>query len=157
MKLEFWMIGKTAFSYLEEGMAIYEKRMKRYVPVQTKILPDIKNAKKLSPLELKRKEGALILSKLNPDDSLILLDERGKVYDSIGFAKFMEQQLQSSRKRLIFQIGGAYGFSEEVYQRANFKIALSKMTFSHQMVRLFFLEQLYRGMTIIRGEPYHNS
>jgi 23S rRNA (pseudouridine1915-N3)-methyltransferase len=157
MKLEFWMIGKTAFSYLEEGMAIYEKRLKRYIPVETRILPDIKNAKNLSPIELKRKEGELILSKINSDDCLILLDERGKVYDSVGFARFLEQQLQSSRKRLVFQIGGAYGFSEAVYQRANYKIALSKMTFSHQMVRLFFLEQLYRGMTILRGEPYHNQ
>lgn len=157
MKVEFWMIGKTAFPYLKEGMAIYEKRLKRYLPLKLSILPDIKNAKNLSPIELKRKEGALILSKLNPEDCLILLDERGKEFDSVGFSRFLEQRLQSSHKRLIFQIGGAYGFSEEVYQRANFKISLSKMTYSHQMVRLFFIEQLYRGMTIMRGEPYHNQ
>jgi len=157
MKVEFWMIGKTAFAYLKEGMAVYEKRLQRYLPVKLEVIPDIKNAKNLSAGVLKNKEGELILKKLKSDDLLILLDERGKVLGSVAFANFLEQQFQSSKKRIIFQIGGAYGFSEAVYQRANFKISLSKMTFSHQMIRLFFLEQLYRGMTILRGEPYHNE
>ena len=118
MKVECWMIGKTAFPYLNDGMSIYEQRLKRYLPFRVEILPDIKNAKNLSSEVLK---------------------------------------LQSSKKRLIFQIGGAYGFSEEIYKRADLKISLSKMTFSHQMIRLFFLEQLYRAMTILKGEPYHNE
>ena len=157
MKFEFWMLGKTSFPYLLEGIQLYQKRLKHYISLELVVLPDIKKAKNLSPSELKRKEGALILQKLKPEDLLVLLDEKGKQYDSEGFASFLEQQLQSSRKRMIFQVGGAYGFSEAVYQRANSKIALSKMTFSHQMIRLFFMEQLYRGMTILRREPYHNS
>ncbi len=157
MKVEFWMIGKTAFSYLNDGMAIYEKRLKRYVPINLEIIPDIKNAKNLPSETLKKKEGALILKRLRDNDLLILLDERGKEFNSIAFSTFIEKQLNSSKKRIIFQIGGAYGFSDEVYKRANAKISLSKMTFSHQMIRVFFLEQLYRAMTILKGEPYHNK
>ena len=157
MKVELWMIGKTAFAYLDEGMAIYEKRLKRYLPLNVEVIADVKNAKSLSPVELKKKEGALILKKLKDDDLLILLDENGKSFGSVQFANYLEQQLQSSKKRLVFQIGGAFGFSEEIYKRANAKISLSKMTFSHQMIRLFFIEQLYRGMTILKGEPYHNK
>lgn len=157
MKIACWMIGKTAFSYIDEGVAIYEKRLKRYIPLAMEILPDIKHAKNLNPEELKKKEGQLILKKLKQDDLLVLLDENGKMYSSIAFSKFIEAQLQSSKKRIIFQIGGAYGFSEAVYQRANFKISLSKMTFSHQMIRLFFVEQFYRALTILKGEPYHNQ
>ncbi len=157
MKVEFWMIGKTAFSYLDEGITIYEKRLKRYLPFNLFILPDIKNAKNLSVAELKKKEGDLILKKLKSDDLLILLDEKGKEMNSVDFSKFIEKQLRSSKKRLIFQLGGAYGFSPEVYKRADIKISLSKMTFSHQMIRVFFLEQLYRAMTILKGEPYHNQ
>ena len=156
MKVELWMIGKTAFSYLDEGMAIYEKRLRHYLPFSIELIPDIKAAKNLSPDELKKKEGLLILKKLRSDDFLILLDEGGKAFTSVAFSGFMENHLSLSKKRLIFQIGGAYGFSEEIYKRANTKIALSKMTFSHQMIRLFFLEQLYRAMTILKGEPYHN-
>jgi 23S rRNA (pseudouridine1915-N3)-methyltransferase len=157
MKVELWMIGKTAFSYLEDGMAIYEKRLKHYLPLSLEVVPDIKNAKNLSPQELKEKEGAIILKKLKNDDLLIILDEKGKEYSSISFSTFIEKQLSAPKKRLIFLIGGAYGFSSEIYQRANMKISLSKMTFSHQMIRLFFLEQLYRAMTILKGEPYHNK
>lgn len=156
MKVECWMIGKTAFPYLMEGMGIYEKRLKRYLPFQLEILTDIKNAKNMAPDDLKKKEGALLMKKLKSDDLLILLDEKGKAFSSVAFSKFVEQQLQSSKKRIIFQIGGAYGFSEEIHKRADLKISLSKMTFSHQMIRLFFLEQLYRAMTIAKGEPYHN-
>ena len=156
MKTELWLIGKTSFPYLNEGMGIYQKRLKHYLSFHLHIIPDIKNRKNLKEEQIKQKEGNEILKKLNPSDCLILLDENGKNYDSVAFSKFLDQKFQHSHKRLIFQIGGAYGFSDAVYQRANAKISLSKMTFSHQMVRLIFLEQLYRGMTILRGEPYHH-
>jgi len=157
MKVECWLTGKTGFSYLDEGMAVYEKRLGHYLPFQSLVLPEVKNAGNLPPVQLKQKEGEVVLSKLRPDDFLVLLDEQGKQFTSVEFSVFMEQKLQLGQKRLIFLVGGAWGFSEEVYQRANFKLSLSKMTFSHQMVRLFFLEQLYRAMTILRGEGYHNG
>lgn len=156
MKTELWLIGKTSFDYLQDGMGIYQKRLKHYLPFKTLIIPDIKNRKKLTAEQIKQKEGDEIFKKLKKEDCLILLDENGKHYDSVAFAKFLERQLQHSHKRIIFQIGGAYGFSKAVYARANAKISLSKMTFSHQMVRLIFLEQLYRGMTILKHEPYHH-
>ena len=157
MKIEFWLTGKTAFSYLEEGMRLYEKRLERYLSFQTVVLPEVKNANKLPPEQLKKKEGELVLKKLNPDDWLILLDERGRLFTSVGFAQFMEQKLLLGKRRLVFLLGGAWGFSGAVYERANEKISLSKMTFSHQMIRVFFLEQLFRAMTILRNEPYHNE
>lgn len=150
------MIGKTQDAYLREGIAIYQKRLGHYLPFTMDILPDIKRAGQLSPAQLKQREGELILQRLRPDDGLILLDESGAQFTSVKFAAYLDQQLQAPYRRLIFQIGGAYGFSPEVYQRANGKLSLSKMTFSHQMIRLFFLEQLYRAMTILRNEPYHN-
>lgn len=157
MKIDLLVIGKTSFSYLAEGIEIYQKRLKHYIPFTLTILPDIKNARKMNSTELKRKEGELILKKLGPTDQLYLLDERGKSYDSIKFSQFLERQMHSSHKRIVFVIGGAFGFSDAVYQRANGKISLSAMTFSHQMIRLFFVEQIYRAMTIMRGEPYHNE
>lgn len=157
MKTTFAYIGKTNETYLETGMAIFEKRLRHYLSFETLLLPDVKEAGKLSSEQLKIREGELILSKLKPDDGLILLDERGKQYSSIQFAQQMDQWFQMPYRRLIFQVGGAFGFSDAVYERANHKLALSSMTFSHQMVRLFFLEQLYRSMTILRNEPYHNE
>jgi 23S rRNA (pseudouridine1915-N3)-methyltransferase len=157
MKVELWVIGKTNFDYLKEGIKIYENRLNHYLSFELKIIPDLKNSKNFSTDQIKQKEGGLILPKLQKNDFLILLDEKGKEFSSIAFAQYMDRQLQSSRKKIIFLIGGAYGFSKEVYERANGKIALSIMTFSHQMIRLFFLEQLYRSMTIIKGEPYHNQ
>ncbi len=157
MKVEFWVVGKTQFKYLEEGMNIYEKRLRKYVPFQTVVLPDIKNAKNLTPDLLKNKEGEIILSKLEKNDLLILLDEKGKTFTSEKFALWMEKQLQHSARKVVFLIGGAYGFSEEIYERAQQKVALSAMTFSHQMVRLFFIEQFYRALTILKNEPYHHS
>ncbi|MCH2081354.1 MAG: 23S rRNA (pseudouridine(1915)-N(3))-methyltransferase RlmH [Saprospiraceae bacterium] len=156
MRVEFWMIGKTNEAYLKEGMEIYQKRLVRYLPFHAVIYPDIKNAGKLSSQQLKQKEGEFILSKLKSDDFLILLDEKGKQFTSEEFAQYVDHKHQLSYKRIIFQIGGAFGFSDAMYQRANAKLGLSKMTFSHQMIRLFFLEQLYRAMTILRNEPYHN-
>jgi 23S rRNA (pseudouridine1915-N3)-methyltransferase len=157
MKLEFWVIGKTAFDYLEEGIALYEKRLRNYVPFQFTVFPDIKNAKNMPSELLKSKEGELILNKLNSDDFLMLLDERGKQYSSVEFSTWIEQKLGSSHKRVVFLVGGAFGFSPDVYARANAQCSLSRMTFSHQMIRLFFIEQVYRAMTILKGEPYHNE
>ncbi len=157
MKTEFWYIGKTAFPYLEKGIKIYEKRLERYLPFQSVLIPDVKNGKKLPSEKLKIKEGESVLKKLNQSDFLILLDERGKQLSSVQFAKFMENKLQLGNRKLIFLVGGAYGFSDAIYRRADQQLSLSKMTFSHQMIRLFFLEQLFRAMSILKGEPYHNE
>jgi 23S rRNA (pseudouridine1915-N3)-methyltransferase len=157
MKVELWAIGKTNERYLEEGMALYEKRLKHYLPFQWMVVPDIKGAGSLSAQQVKTKEGESILSKLKDDDLLILLDERGRSFSSEGFATYLDKKLQQSQRRLIFLIGGAYGFSDALYERAKDQLSLSSMTFSHQMVRLFFMEQLYRAMTILRNEPYHNA
>lgn len=156
MKIELWVVGKTAFKYLEEGISVYEKRLKHYVHFDLVVLPDIKNPP-LSTEALKTKEGELILAKLTKDDYLILLDEKGKQMTSMDFSSFIEQQQVNAVKRIVFQIGGAFGFSDAVYTRANRELSLSKMTFSHQMIRLFFVEQLYRAFTIIKGEKYHNE
>ena len=156
MKIELWVIGKTDFDYLKQGIVLYEKRLKHYVPFEIVVLNDVKNPP-LSIEALKMKEGELILSKIQKDDFLILLDENGTQWRSVDFANFIEKKQGDSVKRLVFQIGGAYGFSEAVYQRANLKMSLSKMTFSHQMIRLFFVEQLYRAFTIVKGEKYHNE
>ena len=157
MKVEFWVVGKTQFKYLQEGMEIYEKRLRKYVPFQTVILPDIKNAKNMTPQLLKSKEGEIILSKLEKNDLLILLDEKGKTFTSEKFAFWVEKQLQHSARKVIFLIGGAYGFSDEVYKRSQQKVALSAMTFSHQIIRAIFAEQLYRGFAILNNEPYHHE
>lgn len=157
MKLEFWTIGNTSFDYIKTGCAIYEKRLKHFLPFESYTLPDIKNAKSLSEEQLKEKEGQALLKKIEQGDFLILLDERGKQYSSVQFAEKLEGLLQMSYKRIIFLVGGAYGFSDAVYERANSKWSLSKLTFSHQMVRVFVIEQLYRGMSILRGLPYHHE
>lgn len=156
MKIEFWTIGKTNEAYLKEGMAIFQKRIQRYLKLETILITDVKNAKNLSPKLVKQKEGEKILAKLKAGEFLILLDEKGKTFTSVQFAKFIEKQLFQSHHKIVFLIGGAYGFSEAVYQRANQKLSLSDMTFSHQMIRVFFLEQFYRAMTILKNEPYHN-
>lgn len=157
MKVIVYTVGKTSEAYLREGIGIYEKRLRHYLPVSFEVIPDVKNAGKLSPEQLKAREGEAILGRLRNDDGLILLDERGKQFGSVAFAGWLDQQLQRPYKRLVFVVGGAFGFADEVYARANGKLSLSPMTFSHQMIRLFFAEQLYRGMTILRGEKYHNE
>jgi len=157
MKIEFCYIGKTKERYLVDGIALYEKRMKHYNPFAMVCLPDIKNAGKMSRKDLKVKEGEEMLKRLSKDDYLILLDEKGKSFTSVRFSKQIERLLQMPYKRIVFQVGGAFGFPEAVYKRANEQMALSEMTFSHQMIRLFFVEQLYRGFSIIRGEKYHNE
>lgn len=157
MKIELWAIGKTNEKYLEEGINLYLKRLKHYLNFEFVIIPDVKQAGNLNPNQLKVKEGEVIITKLKNEDFLILLDERGDSFTSEAFATFLEQKMQLSYKKIVFLVGGAFGFSETLYERANGKLSLSKMTFSHQMVRLFFVEQLYRAMTILRNEPYHNS
>lgn len=157
MKIKFIVIGKTDQSYLKEGIDIFVKRVSHYVPFEYQIIPDIKNTRKLSQDQQKQKEGELILAQIKPGDELILLDEKGKDLRSTEFARFLEKKMLSGLKNLVFAVGGPYGFSSDVYQAASGKVSLSKMTFSHQMVRLVFSEQLYRAFTILKGEPYHHE
>ena len=156
MNIKLIAIGKTDNKQLQELIEVYQKRLGFYVKFEFEIIPDIKNAKNLSEDLQKEKEGKLILDKLQTSDHLILLDEKGKEYDSVAFSQVLQKHMNSGIKQLIFVIGGPYGFSQGMYQRSNGKIALSKMTFSHQMIRLFFVEQLYRGFTILKNEPYHH-
>jgi 23S rRNA (pseudouridine1915-N3)-methyltransferase len=155
MKIELRTVGKTNETYLKEGIALYEKRLKHYMNYDSVVLPDVK--KKLNSDALKNAEAEMILTALEREDYLVLLDENGKTYTSVEFSTFLGRQMNTSIKKIVFQVGGAYGFSEAVYQRAQHSISLSKMTFSHQMVRLFFVEQLYRAFTILRNEKYHNE
>ena len=157
MKVKFICIGKTGKEFLIQGEQEYLNRLKHYVPVERIELPDLKNAKKLTEEQIKVAEGKEILSKVGTAEQLILLDENGSMHTSVQFADFIQQRFNTGGKSLVFVVGGAYGFSDELYARANAKISLSKMTFSHQMVRMIFFEQLYRAMTIIRGEPYHHN
>ena len=157
MQITLIAVGKTDRTELEELIAIYEKRLKHYVKFEFRIIPDIKNSKNLSEAQQKEKEGELILAQLQPTDALILLDENGKQYTSMDFAQFLQKKMNSGIKNLVLAVGGPYGFSDAVYNSCSGKISLSKMTFSHQMVRLFLIEQLYRGFTILRNEPYHHQ
>ena len=157
MQITLLAIGKTDDKRLSQLIEVYKKRLNHYVKFNFEIIPDLKKAKNLSESQQKNKEGELILDKTQNSDTLILLDEVGKQMDSIAFSKYLQKHMNSGLKHLIFIIGGPYGFSDAVYQRANGTLSLSKMTFSHQMVRLFFTEQLYRGFTILRNEPYHHQ
>ena len=157
MKIVLLAIGKTKEQYLIEGISQYQKRLNHYTQFELLEIPNIKNANNLSDFELLRKEGELIFQQLQPSDHLVLLDDKGKDFTSSKFAEKLQGWMLSSKKRLVFVVGGAYGFSEQVYQRGNEKLSLSKMTFSHQMVRLFFVEQIYRGYTILNNEPYHHE
>ena len=157
MKIKLIVVGKTNAKYLLVGEREYEKRLSHYIKFEEIIISDVKQAGKLSENELKKKEGQLILAKLENSDHVILLDDKGRSYSSIELANLLQQKMNSGLKSLVFVVGGAYGFSDEVYQRAGLKLSLSKMTFSHQMVRLIFKEQLYRGFSILRGEKYHHE
>jgi len=157
MNIKLIAIGKTDNKNLQALMDEYQKRLSFYIKFDLEIIPDIKNAKNLSEAQQKDKEGELILNKLAPTDFLILLDENGKSYGSVEFANELQKKMNAGIKTLVYVIGGPYGFSETVYQKAQQKISLSKMTSSHQMVRLFFIEQVYRGFTILRNEPYHHQ
>lgn len=157
MNIKLLAIGKTDNKSLQNLIDDYSKRLSFYIKFDIEIIADIKNVKNLSESQQKQKEGELILSKLLPMDQLILLDENGKTFSSIAFSDELQKKMNSGAKTLFFVIGGPYGFSDEVYKKANGKISLSLMTFSHQMVRLFFIEQLYRGFTILKNEPYHHQ
>ncbi|MCK0124246.1 23S rRNA (pseudouridine(1915)-N(3))-methyltransferase RlmH [Gelidibacter sp. F2691] len=156
MTIKLLAIGKTDNKELQALIEDYQKRLGFYIKFDFEIIPDLKKVKNLSEEQQKQKEGELILAKLNPTDVLILLDENGKQYDSVGFSEYLQKHMNSGVKQVVFVIGGPYGFSEEVYNKANGKISLSKMTFSHQMIRLFMIEQLYRAFTILKNEPYHH-
>ena len=157
MKITLLLVGKTAFPYINEGIALYEKRLGHYINYARVEIPELKNVSSLSTEQIKTKEGELILKNVRPGDDLILLDERGKQYSSVELAKVLQDKISYIGKDITFVIGGAYGFSQAVYDRADSKISLSKMTFSHQMVRAIFAEQIYRAFTIMRGEPYHHE
>ena len=157
MTIKLLTIGKTDNSSLITLINDYQKRLNFYVKFYLEIIPDIKKNKFLSVEQQKQKEGDLILGSISTSDVLVLLDENGKQMDSVGFSNYLQKHMNSGIKQLVFVIGGPYGFSEAVYKQAQGKLSLSKMTFSHQMVRLFFIEQLYRGFTILRNEPYHHK
>lgn len=157
MNIKLIAIGKTDNKNLQSLIDEYQKRLSFYIKFDLEIIPDIKNVKNLSESQQKEKEGELILTKISHTDQLILLDENGKTFSSVGFSEELQKKMNSGVKTLVFVIGGPYGFSETVYAKAQGKISLSPMTFSHQMVRLFFIEQLYRGFTILRNEPYHHQ
>ena len=157
MKIKLLVIGKTDDKNLLQLISTYQNRLQHYIKFELEVIPDIKNVKNLSQLQQKEKEGNLILGKLQPTDQLILLDEKGKELRSLEFANWLQKKMNSGIKQLVLVIGGPYGFSETVYKKAMGKISLSKMTFSHQMIRLFMVEQLYRGFTILKNEPYHHE
>lgn len=157
MKTTLLLIGKTDEDYLERGIQKYVARIVHYTPFDIKIIPDVRNTKNISELQQKQREAAAILAEIATTDFVVLLDENGTQFSSRQFAQFIEKTTLQGTRRLLFVVGGPYGFAPEIYQRANQKISLSPMTFSHQMVRLIFVEQLYRAHTILRGEPYHHD
>ncbi len=157
MKITLLTVGKTDRDWVKQGLELYISRLKHYIPFALIEIPELKNVSALSTEQIKTKEGELILKHIRPGDDLILMDERGKMHTSVEFAKVLQDKISYIGKDIVFVIGGAYGFSQAVYDRADSKISLSKMTFSHQMVRAIFAEQLYRAFTIMRGEPYHHE
>ena len=157
MQIQLLLMGKTRFSFIREGLDEYNKRLKRYTDYSIRELPELKNSGSWPQPKVMDEEGKIILKALSDRDFVVLLDERGKALDSIQFAEFLERKLQEPMKAMVFVVGGPYGFSPDVYKRGNMQLSLSKMTFSHQMIPLFFTEQLYRAFTIIRGAPYHHG
>lgn len=156
MKTVLILVGKTVNKHFVAGISDYVERIGHYMPFSITVIPELKNTKSLTEAQQKEAEGQQILKQIQPSDTVVLLDEHGTEYRSVEYARWLQKKANTSR-RLVFIIGGPYGFSEEVYSRANDKISLSRMTFSHQMVRLIFVEQLYRACTIIKGEPYHHE
>jgi 23S rRNA (pseudouridine1915-N3)-methyltransferase len=157
MKITLLTVGKTDKSWVRQGLDIYVSRLKHYVPFSVVEIPELKNVSALTKDQIKVREGELILKNIKPSDDLILLDERGKEYTSLELAKVIQDKMTYAGKDIVYVIGGAYGFSDAVYRRADSKMSLSRMTFSHQMVRAIFAEQIYRAFTIIKGEPYHHE
>ncbi len=157
MKISLIAVGKTEDKYLIEGIEKYLNRLKHYINFNLVIIPDVKNTKNLTEAQQKTKEAEAIFKQINAGDVIVLMDEKGKKYSSVLFANYLNKQMIGSIQHLVFIIGGPYGFDESVYKRSNATISLSDMTFSHQMVRLFFVEQLYRAFTILKNEPYHHA
>ncbi|MDE5645386.1 MAG: 23S rRNA (pseudouridine(1915)-N(3))-methyltransferase RlmH [Muribaculaceae bacterium] len=157
MDIVLMTVGKTRIAFAAEGIKEYSRRLARYVPFVVSELPDVRSTRAMTEELQKEREGTMILDKISPADFVVLLDERGRQFSSVEFASYMEKLMGSGRKRMVFVIGGPYGFSEDVYARADAKLSLSRMTFNHEMVRMFFVEQIYRAMTILRGEPYHHE
>lgn len=157
MKIILMAIGKTTTKYIQEGIELYKKRLTHYIPFELKLLPDVKATKALTMERQKELEEEIFMSSINSGDFVVLLDERGKEMTSRDFSEYINKKMSAVPKNLIFVIGGPYGFSQGMYDRAQEKLSLSKMTFSHEMIRLFFIEQVYRAMTILRGEPYHHD
>ena len=157
MKIALLTVGKTDRDWVKQGLDIYVSRLKHYIPFNVVEIPELKNVSALTKDQIKTREGELILKSLRHTDDVILMDERGKQYSSVEFAKILQDKISYIGKDIVFVIGGAYGFSQAVYERADSKISLSRMTFSHQMVRAIFVEQIYRAFTIMRGEPYHHE
>jgi 23S rRNA (pseudouridine1915-N3)-methyltransferase len=156
MNIKLIFIGKENAEYLQDAINQYISKIKFYNSFEVVAIPYLKNSKSMTEEEQKKKEGAFILKKIYPQDFVVLLDEQGKEQQSVAFAQYLQQQFNTSKKNLIFIIGGAYGFSKDVYMRANDKLSFSKMTFPHLLTRLIFIEQLYRAFTILRNEPYHH-
>ena len=157
MKITLLTVGKTDIKWVKEGLEMYSSRISHYVPFSVMEIPELKNVSALSTDQIKKKEGDLILKHIRPQDELVLLDERGQRRTSLAFASWLQDRLSRGARDMVFVVGGAYGFATEVYNRADASISLSEMTFSHQIVRTIFAEQLYRAFTIIRGEPYHHQ
>ena len=157
MKITLLTVGKTDVKWVKEGLDLYVSRLVHYIPFQVREIPELKNVSALSREQVKAREGALVLKALRPTDEVVLLDEGGREFRSVDFAGWLEERVSRGSRDLVFVIGGAYGFSPDVYSRADSKLSLSKMIFSHQMVRTIFAEQLYRAFTILRGEPYHHE
>lgn len=157
MKITLAVVGKTSTGYLEQGVAEYVRRLAHYVSFNIQYIADLKKTKSLTPDQQKVSEGKLILQNLDKSDYVVLLDEHGKEYTSMQFADYVQKRMSSGARRVVFVVGGPYGFSQDVYNRANDKLSLSKMTFSHEMIRLIFTEQLYRAYTILNHEPYHHE
>lgn len=157
MKITLLVVGKTTERYYTEAVEEYAGRLKHYLPFEMEVLPDLKQTKNLTFEQIREREGEMILKRLQPSDKVVLLDEKGKEFSSMQFAEYIEKQQHAVPKRLVFVIGGPYGFSPDVYGFAKERLSLSKMTFSHQMIRMVFVEQLYRAMTILSNEPYHHE
>jgi Uncharacterized conserved protein len=157
MKVTLLVIGKTDTGYLTDAIQEYQKRLSHYIPFELDVVAGLKNTKNLSEEQQKEQEGELLLKQIQPGDYCVLLDDKGKEFTSLQFASYLEKKMHVINKRLVFIVGGPYGFSRKVYELANEKFSLSKLTFSHQMIRLIFVEQLYRAMTILNNEPYHHE
>lgn len=157
MKVQLIVVGRTVEKHLTTLINDYCERIKHYLPFDMEVIPELKNTKALTAAQQKEREGELIKKQLRDGDYVVLLDEGGKEFRSVEFAQYLEKKQSSGARRLVFIVGGPYGFVDDIYRLANEKVSLSKMTFSHQMVRLFFVEQVYRAMTILRGEPYHHE